>query len=228
MRLSRTHSLPLLLCACLAFAELGCVRIGSCKTAPERHFYVLDVVRSAGLEQRSGRYTLETSPGVETPGAARPLPFLAVRPFSVAHSYASRGFVYRTQDRELRTDYYNLFFVDPGSVLTDQSREWLSDSGLFAGVLTPGSRLNAGWILEGDVPALYGDYRDPERPCGAMEIRFTLIDESKTSPTLVLSRDYTQSVPCDTSSPDALVSGWNEALRRILARFEDDLGELAR
>lgn len=56
------------------------------------------------------------------------------------------------------TDYYNEFFISPGSLLAEELRQWMARSGLFEHVVGSPRAVEPNYILEGEVTALNGDY----------------------------------------------------------------------
>jgi len=149
---------------------------------------------------------------------------LKVRRFDVAPQYGAAELVYRIGDAEYAADYYNVFFVPPADLLTQAVRQWLADSGRFEQVPDAASRLPATHTLEGNVTALYGDFRG--QPAAVMEIQFALLDEAGPRPGLGFSKTYTRSIPIAADQPPELVKGWNQALGEILGELEPDLGNI--
>ena len=73
----------------------------------------------------------------------------------------------------------------------------------------------------------YYDYRSPEAPRSVLEIQFLLITAPQGQVKLVFERSYQASLPVAPDSPEALVTGWDQALTQILSRFEQDLSGLS-
>ncbi len=185
------------------------VLTGGCLTPPvkdtERQYFVLDVARAGEPIHQASGATLE------------------VRPLRVSPAYQGTGFVYRREELRYETDYYNEFFTSPGAMISQEVRDWLTDSGLFSLVLDNPSDLQTAYLLEGNVTALYGDYTEPGDPRGILSIRFSVIDDRAPRPRAVLQAEYRQRVGLAESSPQALVRAWNEALGLIFGRLESDL-----
>ena len=79
------------------------------------------------------------------------------------------------------------------------------------------------YSLEGQVLALYGDFRDERAPKAVMEMEFLLVRHPFEHPIVVLQKRYDESVQLKAGSPEVLVMGWKEALLRILYAFQEDL-----
>jgi ABC-type uncharacterized transport system auxiliary subunit len=153
------------------------------------------------------------------PGA----PELEVRPFTTSSHLHGRRFVYRLGPDTLDFDYYHEFWAEPGRLVTEAVIRWLARAGLFAFVAEAGRGGPGGFVLDGELTELYGDYRDPRAPRAVLRLRCALLDEAGGSSRVVLYREYEAARPVAAASREALVAGWNEALREILAALEQDL-----
>jgi cholesterol transport system auxiliary component len=60
-------------------------------------------------------------------------------------------------DGSLTTSYYNQWAVAPADAASEVLGTWLTASGAFSAVVSPGSRLNADLIVEGDLTELVSD-----------------------------------------------------------------------
>ncbi len=180
----------------------GCVSFG--KSYPDKQHYALDTVREG--EKLS----------------SVPRTVLKIRKFRTRPGIEGKGFVYRRDATRYETDYYNEWFVLPNAMLTQQALNWLAAAGLFQYVLDSSGPLPATHILEGIVTALYGDHRTA--PIKAvLGLQLFLVDETANSTRIIWHNEYRKEVEVVGQSPEALVSGWNAALRGILAAVEADL-----
>ena len=175
------------------------------KNYPERRYYVFDVSHPKEA----------SSPPHDA--------VLSVRRFRVSPRYEGKGFVYRDGDLSYQSDFYNEFLISPGSLLTEEVRQWLVSSDLFQHVVDSSSHLEATYFLEGNVTALYGDYREAAAPTAVLDIQFFLINDVAARSEVVFQKEYREAVSLDGPSAKALVSGWNTALRQILTTLEQDL-----
>ncbi|MBE0535511.1 MAG: membrane integrity-associated transporter subunit PqiC [Phycisphaerae bacterium] len=148
---------------------------------------------------------------------------LKVRRFAAASQYDTYEMVYRRSDLVYDSDFYNRFFASPTSLVAEKVRQWLSDSGVFAHVLDPFSGADFAYILEGNVLALYGDYRQKGRPQAVMAIQFTLIDEHRRRDSVLFQKDYHAVAPMEKEAASQLVLGFNACLADILLQLESDL-----
>jgi cholesterol transport system auxiliary component len=190
---------------------LSCLALAGC--APSRletNYYVLAAVRQGEPAQGSGDVSLE------------------VRRFSVDATFANKSLVYRLDEFRYETDYYHEFLIVPGVMLTEKTREWLADSGLFDRVLPTGSRLEPTYTLEGNVTALYGDFRNRSAPVAVLEIRLFLLGHRGGGETVVWTETYRTATGVPTRTADAVVGALNQGLVEILARLEADLEKALR
>jgi cholesterol transport system auxiliary component len=148
---------------------------------------------------------------------------LRVRRFNVDEAYASKQLVYRIEEFRYESDYYHEFLVLPGLMITEKTRDWLADSGLFGRVSSVGSRLESTYMLEGNVTKLCADFTDKSAPMAVMEIRFFLLVGADVNETVVLSETYRAASPIPNRSAEAVVEAFSKSLTDILARLEADV-----
>ena len=196
--------LLLLALGCLA---PGCVELGLAKNEPERMRYVLEVARP--VSERN-----------EPLAAGAKGRILEIRSFHGAVAYINEDFVYR-RGPQIELDYYHGFLTPPTVTLSELTRHWLSNSGLFEIVQGIGTRVLPTHALEGDIYGFYADFSDPKAPKAVADMVFMLL---KIDGVEVLTRKhYRVEVVTASTSPDELVSGWEQALARVFERLEADL-----
>lgn len=188
--------------------------LGSCvkleQQSVDKRFYALEVVRPGAA--------VAATPADGVPDRAT----LLVRRLQVSPRVAGRELVYRTGESAWTADYYNLFFVTPADMLTQDLRAWLGASGLFANVVDPSSLVQPAYILEGNVSALNGDFA--AKPAQAVaEMQFLLLKVSGGERSVVLTRDIRKSVPLAASTPAELVRALRQAVAGINAELESAL-----
>ena len=181
----------------------GCATLE--KNYPERNYYIFNISnKDKNLTPISG--------GV-----------LEVRRFEISPSFASREFVYRNGDLSYLTDFYNQFFRPPSSLITEEVRKWLSESGQFKYVVDSSNNVEANYVLEGNVSELYGDFRATNEPKAVLGVQFFLTEETSANPKIVFQNNYRREVVLSSNSAQDLVKGWNEALEQILTALAGDL-----
>ncbi|MCJ2163091.1 MULTISPECIES: ABC-type transport auxiliary lipoprotein family protein [unclassified Pseudodesulfovibrio] len=147
---------------------------------------------------------------------------LKVRRLSISDIYNTRELVYRGPEGRIDSDFYNMFFVTPGNMLTTELRTWLRDSGLFSHIIEPGSMIVPDLTLEGVVNALYGDYSGPA-PTAVVEMQFFAVDESTAENVIVFSNTYSKRIPIAEPDPQSLVQAMTQGVQAIFTELENDL-----
>ncbi len=167
-------------------------------------------------------YVLEAKPDKTSP-SAQDGPIVQVQLFRASPGFSSSEFVYRTGESIFESDSYNAFFTLPADQIRAITSQWLQDSGRAQAILDRSSRLRPTNIIEGNLVALYGDFRDEENPRAVIEIDFLVMDIRPLEPQIIFNKSYRESIPITESTAEALVIGWNEGLRMILTAFEKDI-----
>jgi cholesterol transport system auxiliary component len=194
--------------AFLSFAlVLSGMAIGGCgqgTTAVQEH-YIVEASRKA------------------TPIAASIDATLEVRRLTVDAAFASKNLIYRTGQFKYEPDFYREFLISPSAMITEQTRRWLADSGLFKQVLPTGSQIEPMYTLEGTISALYGDFRDESAPQAVLEIRYFLVDHKTPEGAVVFWHSYRAANPISSKTVQAFMDALSQALAEILTRLEADL-----
>jgi len=148
---------------------------------------------------------------------------LVVGALQVATPFEGKSFVYRDSELRYEADFYHEFLVAPRALITEQVRRWLGASGLFHFVVDASSRSEPTHHLDGNVTALYGDFRDPASPKAVIALEFFLSKEKSGSGEIVFHSNYRQEMAIVDRAPETLARGWGKGLEQILAAFEQDL-----
>ena len=188
----------------LSYFSAGCLRMD--QSIPDKQYFMLDISRHKSTVADAGRG-----------------PTLMVRNFFVSPLYDGKAFVYRTSPMRYESDFYNAFFISPGTMLSEETRKWFQKSSLFIVVADPGSVPQPFYVLEGNVSAFYGDYKEKAKPRAILEITFSIFKNASTHNALVFQKDYREAVVLEQGGPKALVMGWSKALERILIALEKEL-----
>jgi cholesterol transport system auxiliary component len=159
------------------------------------------------------------------PVAAKPQAgTLRVGIVNVAGPFRDRNFVLKVGDLRYETDYYDEFVVPPSAILAEQTSRALSRSRAFAHVGAPGAPVQADYVLDGFVSALYADHTVQGRCKAVIAINYYLSQADTGSGVPFWSEDYRREVDCGGGDADAYVAALNTALSEILARLTTDLG----
>jgi cholesterol transport system auxiliary component len=177
------------------------------KSYPEKRSFVLDV----GEPQHEA--------------AADGTIVLRINKFRVSPLFAGRAMVYRVAELQYESDFYDEWFVAPGTLVTQQVHRWLSSSAGIQLVVMGTNHVEPTHLLEGTVTEFYGDFRESPRAVLGLELHvIDAIHERQQ----VFRRMYRQDVPLRERSSDALAQGLTEALRAILIDVARELAALER
>lgn len=178
------------------------------RQAYDKNFYFLSATRKAQPVTRQKDVVLE------------------VRNFTIDSAFGGKELVYRTGEVKYETDFYNEFLVSPRSMITEKTRNWLAASRLSQRVLDPGSQIDSTHVIEGNITALYGDFRDKTSPRAVLEIRIFLLEtKAGEEPVSVFGATYKSSVTLENKDTENLVNALDKCLEEILTNLEKDLSE---
>lgn len=154
---------------------------------------------------------------------------LLVRRVQMSPRVSGRELVYHMADSSWTADYYNLFFVPPADMLSQDLRLWLSGCGLYANVSDPGSLLVPTRILETNVVSLHGDF-SVKPALAVVEMQFLLLDNNAESTGLntggrqvLLTSSIRRTAALAESSPQELVRALRVAVAECYAELETQL-----
>ncbi len=164
------------------------------------------------------------------PGAAAEAgagPVLLVRAITPAPGLEARGLQSLTKDGSLTVDYYNLWAVPPADALTQSLVIWAQASGMFSAVVTPGTRLTPGLILEGELTQLLVDL-----PANVARAQMSLLIIKSSGAVagfaLPLAQvSLTASAPVEGSGPAAQAAAQNQAVASLLSQAMAQLARFA-
>ena len=204
-----TSGLRIAVGACLVVTMTslaGCLDLK--KSYPEKRSFVLDV----GEPQQQ-----------ET--AANGAIVLKINKFRVSPLFAGRAMVYRVADLQYESDFYDEWFVAPGTLVTQQVHHWLANSPGIQLVVMGTNHVEPTHLLEGTVTEFYGDFRADPRAVLGLEL---LVIDASHGRESFFRRTYHQDVQLSARSSDALARGLTEALRAILIDVAKEIAALER
>jgi cholesterol transport system auxiliary component len=196
------------LCYGLSVITSTIILAGCGQESYEKQHYILNTQRASSVVASNSANIIE------------------IRTFTSNSAFSAKGLIYRVDEFEYKSDFYNEFLVSPTAMITEKTRNWLSTSGLFRRVLNSTSYIDPTHVIEGNVIALYGDFRAKSSPKAVMEIRIFLL-ETKTGkePVIVFGKTYKSSVGLESEDPGGLISALDRCLIEILTNLEEDLVE---
>ena len=148
---------------------------------------------------------------------------LKVDAFSIVASFAGQGLITRTSSVGYQSDFYNEFLVAPEYMLTDITREWLRNSGLFVAVIAEGNELKPDYLLTGTISKLHGDFSVSSNPKAVVEVNCTCLALNDRHKRIIFTKIYKVESPIIEQSAQALVTAYSESLRAILNELEHDI-----
>jgi cholesterol transport system auxiliary component len=144
----------------------------------------------------------------------------------MTEAFADANLVYKTGKVEWQSDYYNLFFVSPQSMITDIVRDALAQSGIFSQVMTNRSLMAPTHFLESAVTDLYGDYSNKKAPAAVVKMEFLLLDDTGGTPSIVMKKNYKSRIALSEASPEELVAGFGKGMTEILTQLQRDIHDI--
>ncbi len=98
------------------------------------------------------------------------------------------------RDGSVHVDFYEQWAVPPAQAVEDDLRQWLADAGLFSAVVAPGSRLNADFVLEGELDVFIADLN---AGVGRVALAVVLLDQRQGATKVLLQRTETRGGQAD-------------------------------
>ncbi|MBL8020401.1 MAG: membrane integrity-associated transporter subunit PqiC [Leptospirales bacterium] len=184
----------------------GC--ISTERDSPQKHFYILETTRPKS----------EAGPTLDA--------VLKFRKFKVSPRFDTRNLIYRTGDVTYETDFYNEFISDPGSMISESTRMWMTESGNFKAVVDGSSSLAETFVLEGTVQEIYGDFRG--QPAAVISLHVFLLAADDSEYRIVFQKVITTSLPLQGKNSESLIRGFNQTLSKQLTELEHELVGAAR
>jgi cholesterol transport system auxiliary component len=179
----------------------GCSVLPS-QTYQQRRDWPLSLVRAKALPARRGGRVL------------------LIRTVAAAPGLDVRGVQSLLKDGSLNVDYYEQWAVPPAQAIEEGLRRWLTDAGLFAAVVAPGSRIAPDLVLEAELITMRADVGE-----GTAKVSLALVlAEPKGERTRIrLQRTETAVAPLTGTDPPAIVAALREAACAVLRQAEASL-----
>ena len=151
---------------------------------------------------------------------------LLVRLLRAAPGLETRGLRSLRPDGTENVDFYAEWTAPPAEVAEEALRRWLSASGLFGGVVAPGSRARNDFVLECELTALIADPGRREARAGLSAV---LMREGEGETRLLTQLAVTGKAPLPapgtdgTLPPEVLAAGMNAAFAAAMGALENGL-----
>jgi len=146
---------------------------------------------------------------------------LKISEVRIAYPFKSKNFIYRLDDLEFESDYYNEFLISPEDMFTDGLAKFLSESDLFSHVFIKSGHIKEDYLLETMISSLYGDYINKNNPKAVMEIDFIVLKKNSFQYEIFYNKRYKKEISIKKKSIVNLVNAWNTLFFEILYEFKE-------
>jgi len=146
-------------------------------------------------------------------------PVLMVRAITAAPGLDAQGLQTLGPDGSLTIDYYNLWAVEPADAITQGLVTWAQATGFFSAVVTPGTRLNADYIVEGELTELVTDPGAGQARC----VVTLVVMKATGTPVPVLQQRLVGIASLSGTDAPAQVAAERAALANVLTQAMDVL-----
>lgn len=145
---------------------------------------------------------------------------LLLKPVRVVPHFRDKTIVFRVNENEYRAQPPHQLFSEPEEMFTAQLRRWLQKSGLFSQVVVDES-VEADFVLESAVTALYGEKRPEYSPQAVLEMQF-FMSSAKNQQNVLFQTGLRVDVDLEQTTPGNVVTGWQQGLEELLTTLEED------
>jgi ABC-type uncharacterized transport system auxiliary subunit len=145
---------------------------------------------------------------------------------SVVSPFDTKSWVFMVDDARFQKDFYNEYISMPGEMITNATRQWLEQSGIFQFVNTNNNNLFANYVLQGNVEELFIDIR--KEPKVVIRINYLLTTNLDSNNPVLFRKTFTASelIVNRVDSRDIL-RAQEIALSKILTELEGNLSEVS-
>jgi len=148
---------------------------------------------------------------------------VGVRRLEIAPPFDGRALVYRTGENAYERDSYAEFLGSPAGELAASVGGLLLQDGCFSAVSSVGSALKPDVLVEVYISELYGDIRQPGKPAAVLAMQVVFTEAKNEMPgKVILQRSYSRRIPIKSTTPAALMEGWNQGMIEIFAQVASD------
>jgi cholesterol transport system auxiliary component len=191
---------------------LAATALGGCSLLPSSNY----------LQRRDWPLNVQRDTTLPAPPHGK---ILLVRAIRAAPGLDVRGMQWLERDGSVHVDFYEQWSVPPAQALEDDLRQWLSGAGLFSAVVAPGSRLDADYVIEGELQTFIADlYAGVAR----ISVAFVLLDQHPSPIKAVLQRTESAEARLAGTDPPAIASAMKAAIVELLRKIESDVAAAMR
>jgi cholesterol transport system auxiliary component len=150
---------------------------------------------------------------------------LLVREIRAGPGLDVRALQWLQRDGSVHVDFYEQWAVPPAQAVEDDLRQWLAGSGLFSAVVAPGSRLDADYVLEGELQTFNAD---PNAGVARVSLAFVLLDQHPSPIKAVLQRTESAEVKLASGDPPAIAAAMRAGVVEVMEKIERDVARVVR
>lgn len=141
--------------------------------------------------------------------------------FSANTPFDGKSLVYRLAENRYEKDFYNVYLIYPRDMVANATRDWLVKSNAFSKVIEENTTFFPMYQLQGVIDEFYGDYRNT--PEAVVTIQFYASASFTSDRSVFSSPRITKRIALKDKSPQALITGQQQALAEVLAELETRL-----
>ena len=186
---------------------LGTAALGGCSLLPSSEY----------LQRRDWPLDVHRDTTLPMPPRGK---VLLVRAIRSGPGLEERGMRWLLRDGSVHVDFYEQWAVPPAQAVEDDVRQWLAGAGLFSAVVAPGSRLDADYILEGELTTFIAD---PNAGVARLAVNLVLLDQHPTPIKVLLQKTESADVRLAGTDPPAIAATMKAAIVEVLRRVEADV-----
>jgi ABC-type uncharacterized transport system auxiliary subunit len=160
-----------------------------------------------------------------TAAARRRNRVLLVRNVRAAPGLDDRGMQWLQPDGSVHVDFYEQWAVPPAQAMEDDLRRWLADARLFSAVVAQGSRMNADYVLEGELNTFVAD---PGAGVARVALALVLLDQRQGSAKVLMQRTESAETRLAGGDPPAIAEAMKAAAAEVLRQSEADVAAATR
>lgn len=144
---------------------------------------------------------------------------LEVTNVTVVPQFGDLSFVYRKNNNQYISDYYNTFMTPPANQVKHILINYLGQTGLFHHVSSEADFSKPDYLLHAEVLGLYADYQNKAKPKAVVSIRFILAQSKENTNKVLMNRVISYAAPLNQKNTTDLVRGWDVALSHVLSEL---------
>jgi ABC-type uncharacterized transport system auxiliary subunit len=167
-------------------------------------------------------YVIDVDRGASASGFAKDR-VLLLKPVRVVPQYETSSILFRVGESEFQSQIGHELITEPEDMINAQLRRWLQKSGLFSQVVMEDA-VEADYVLEAAVTALYGEQRPAYSPQAILEMQFFMYTGEDLQNT-TFQTGLRIEADIEQISPGNVVTGWNQGLTELLSTLEEDLSD---